>query len=151
MENNNLNTDGVIINDISSEQKIYAGFIHFGAMLLAFFTSWFIGFGGMAVAGVAYLLLGNDKNKFARKHAVEAFNFNFTMFFITLLACTIGVLATIIIAVLTFGVGLLVIIPVALVIILLMMLVWIVASVLAGIAGFQGKEYRYPFTWRILE
>ena len=139
------------INKISGEQKIFAGFIHFGAMLLALFTSWFVGFGGMAVAGIAYLVLKNDNNSFAREHAKEAFNFNFTMFLITLLACTVGVVLTVIIAVLTLGIGLFVIVPIAIFIILLMMLLWIVCSVLAGISGFQGKPYKYPFTWRILE
>lgn len=136
---------------ISTEERMGAGFIHLGAMALAFLSTWFVGVGGMVVAGIAYLLINRNKYAFAKTHASEAFNFNFTMFILTLLACTVGVLITIIVAVITLGVGLLIIIPVALVIALSMMVIWVIASIMAGVAGFQGKEFRYPFTWRILD
>lgn len=115
----------------------WAGGVHVAAFFLAVFTSWCAGVGGM-VAGFIVWLMKKDESPFIRKHAAEAFNFNFSMF--------LYVAATLVFIVMTFGVGVLVIWPVWVV----LALVWLWCTVKAAIAGFDGREYRYPISFRIM-
>ncbi|MBP6533674.1 MAG: DUF4870 domain-containing protein [Arenimonas sp.] len=115
----------------------WAGGVHVAALLLALFTSWSAGVGGMIAAFVVWLMK-KDQSALIRRHAAEAFNFNFSMFIYTLIA--------IFFAVMTLGIGLIFIIPLAVVV----AIVWIWCTVQAAIAGFDGKDYRYPLTFRIM-
>ena len=107
------------------------------ALLTAVFTSWCAGVGGMLAAFIVWLMK-KDESPFIRKHAAEAFNFNFSMFIYALIA--------IVFSIFTLGLGLLVVIPLALV----FFLVWLVCTIIAAKAGFDGREYRYPLSFRIL-
>lgn len=115
----------------------WAGGVHVAAFLLALFTSWCAGVGGMVAAFVVWVMK-KDESAFIRRHAAEAFNFNFSMFIYTLIA--------VFFAVMTLGIGLIFVIPFALV----LAIVWIWCTVQAAIAGFDGKDYRYPLTFRIM-
>lgn len=115
----------------------WAGGVHVAAFLLALFTSWCAGVGGMVAAFVVWVMK-KDESAFIRRHAAEAFNFNFSMFIYTLIA--------VFFAVMTLGIGLIFVIPLALV----LAIVWIWCTVQAAIAGFDGKDYRYPLTFRIM-
>ena len=129
----------------------WAAGVHLGALLAAFLTHWFAGIAGAAVAlGVWFLV--RDRHPFAAEHAKEALNFNITMFLGTCIAIVIGIVlfgAT----VLTLGIGALVTIPAALVLLVVVAafaLAWLVCSILAAIAGWEGKPYRYPFSLRLV-
>ncbi len=120
-----------------NEDGKWAGGVHIGALLVALLTSWSAGVGGM-VAAFAVWLIKKDESAFIRRHAAEAFNFNFSMF--------IYALAAVFFSLVTLGLGLLVVIPVALV----LALAWIWCTVQAARAGFDGQDYRYPLTLRLL-
>lgn len=121
----------------TDDSNKWAGGVHVAALLLALFTSWSAGVGGMIAAFVVWLMK-KDESTLIRRHATEAFNFNFSMFIYTLIA--------VFFAVMTLGIGLIVLIPLALV----LAIVWIWCTVQAAIAGFDGKDYRYPLTFRIM-
>ena len=53
--------------------------------LLALFTSWSAGIGGMIAALIVWVMK-KDESRVIRTHAAEAFNFNFSMFIYTLVA-----------------------------------------------------------------
>jgi uncharacterized Tic20 family protein len=119
------------------EENNWAGGVHVAAFILAVFTSWSAGIGGMVAAFVVWLMK-KDESPFIRKHAAEAFNFNFSMFVYALIA--------IIAFFMTLGLGIIFLLPIALV----MAIVWLWCTVQAAIAGFDGKEYRYPISFRIM-
>jgi hypothetical protein len=124
-----------VVND--KENNNWAGGVHVAAILLAVFTSWSAGVGGM-VAGLAVWLIKKDDSAFVRKHAADAFNFHLAMFLI--------VAATWLFVLFTLGIGILVIWPVWIV----LGLVWLWCSIRAAIEGFDGRESRYPFGLKLL-
>jgi len=119
------------------DQNNWAGGVHVAAFLTAILTSWSAGVGGMVASFVAWLMK-KDESEFIRKHAAEAFNFNFSMFIYSLVAVFFTLF--------TLGLGLIVVIPAAIVLVL----VWLWCTIQAAMAGFDGKEYRYPFSLRLL-
>mgnify|MGYP003417422851 CR=1 FL=1 len=54
-----------------SEQNNWAGGVHVAAFILAVFTSWSAGIGGMVAAFIVWLMK-KDESPFIRKHAAEA-------------------------------------------------------------------------------
>ena len=121
----------------TDETNKWAGGVHVAALLLALFTSWSAGIGGLIAAPVGWVMK-KDESALIRRHAAEAFNFNFSMFIYTLVAVFFTLM--------TLGIGLIFVIPLALV----LAIVWIWCTVQAAIAGFDGKDYRYPLTFRIM-
>jgi uncharacterized Tic20 family protein len=125
------------INTNDSDSNKWAGSVHVAAILLALFTSWSAGVGGM-VAGLVVWLIKKDDSAFVRKHAADAFNFHLAMFLI--------MAATWIFVIFTLGIGILVIWPVW----LILAVIWLWCSVRAAIAGFDGKDSSYPFSLKLL-
>jgi uncharacterized Tic20 family protein len=119
------------------EENNWAGGVHVAAFILAVFTSWSAGIGGMVAAFIVWLMK-KDESPFIRKHAAEAFNFNFSMF--------IYALISVILFFMTLGLGIIFLIPIGLV----LAVVWLWCTVQAAIAGFDGKEYRYPISFRLM-
>ena len=120
-----------------SEENNWAGGVHVAAFILAVFTSWSAGIGGMVAAFIVWLMK-KDESPFIRKHAAEAFNFNFSMF--------IYALVSVILLFMTLGLGIFFLLPIGLV----LAVVWLWCTVKAAIAGFDGREYRYPISFRIM-
>ncbi|CAN5230577.1 hypothetical protein BH09ACT11_BH09ACT11_19290 [soil metagenome] len=81
-----------------------------------------------------------QRNPWVRRHATESMNFALSQ----LLYLAVAVVAGFVFAVVTFGLGLLVLIPV--------FVVWAIAYVVLGITATvkanRGEEYRYPLTIR---
>ena len=100
----------------------------------------------------AVWLLKRDSSPFVAAHAREAFNFNLSMFLYTVAVCVIAVLllgAT----VLTLGLGLILTLPAGLVLlaaVAAIAVMWLVCSVIAAVRAWNGEEYRYPLTLRLL-
>ena len=115
----------------------WAGGVHVAAFILAVFTSWSAGIGGMVAAFIVWLMK-KDESSFIRKHAAEAFNFNFSMF--------VYAAASLLFVVFTLGIGVLVIWPVW----ILLAIIWLWCTIKAAIAGFDGKEYRYPLSIHLM-
>jgi uncharacterized Tic20 family protein len=128
----------------SEEEKRWAAGTHIGVMLLALLTTWIAGLAG--VAGAAGVLMLNPLDSaFVRRHAKEAFNFNFSIF----LYAVIGLAFAVVFAVLTLGIGLLLVIPLAFIVGLGMAIAWLVCSINAAQHALEGRDYRYPFSLRL--
>lgn len=121
----------------TTEERRWAAGTHVASLLLAFLTSWVAGLAGMLGAATVLLLKPSNGSAFVEQHAKEAFNFNLSMFVYWLLGW--------ILAVVTLGLGLIVLIPIALV----LAIVWVVCSIKAAMNASDGREYRYPFTFRV--
>lgn len=147
-------TDQIVVPvpevEMSSSQRQWAGWVHIAAVVVALFTSWAVGLGGMCAAIIFWLIVRNNNQSFATLHAAEAFNFNFSMFIYTIVGAVVGAILGVIVALLTIGIGLIVILPAMAIVVGLVMITWIVCSIMAAMAGFKGDVYRYPFTIRIL-
>ena len=137
--------------DVSQADRQWAAGAHLGALLLALLTSWTAGIAGMLAAGAVWLLK-RDSSPFVAAHAREAFNFNLSMFLYACAVCLVGVLllgAT----VLTLGLGLILTLPAGLVLlaaVAAIAVMWLVCSVIAAVRAWNGEEYRYPLTLRLL-
>ncbi len=136
----------------TENERQWAAMAHLSALVLAFLTSWFAGFAGVLAASVVYLVKRDDST-FARQHALEALNFNLSMFIYACAAIAIGVVlvgAT----VLTLGIGLLVTLPAGVLLVLAVAAIavmWLVCSIVATIKAWNGEHYRYPFTLRLVD
>ena len=98
-----------------------------------------------------YLIKRND-SAFAAAHAREAVNFNLSMF---LYACLAGAIGVVLVGatVLTLGIGAIVTAPAGLLLAALAIAIavmWLVCSIIAAIKAWNGEEYRYPMTLRLL-
>ncbi|HRO28407.1 MAG TPA: DUF4870 domain-containing protein [Luteimonas sp.] len=137
--------------DIKLADRQWAAAAHVAALALALLTSWTAGFAGMLAAGVIYLLKRDDA-PFAAAHAREAFNFNLSMFLYACAVCVAGVVllgAT----VLTLGIGLIVTAPAGIALLLAIAAIavmWLVCSIIAAVKAWNGEDYRYPLTIRLL-
>ena len=137
---------------ISQNERLWAASAHVGALLAALLTHLFAGVAGMGAA-IAIWFLVRDRYPFAATHAKEAFNFNLSMFIYACIAIVIGVVlfgAT----VLTLGIGALVTLPAALVLVaavVALAIAWLVLSVVAGVKAYEGQPYHYPLTFRVLK
>lgn len=90
------------------------------------------------VGPLAVWLLQRDRDPFVEEHAREALNFN--------LSVLLYAIALIAFAVVTFGIGLLVLVPVALV----GAPAWLIATGIAAAKAGNGERFRYPLSIRFL-
>ncbi len=138
-------------HDAPLADRQWAAGAHVAALVLALLTSWTAGFAGMLAAGLV-LLLKRDDSPFAAAHAREAFNFNLSMFLYACAVCLIGVLllgAT----VLTLGLGLVLTLPAGMLLLVAaaaIAVMWLVCGVIAAVRAWNGEDYRYPLTLRLL-
>lgn len=137
--------------DAPLADRQWAAGAHVAALVLALLTSWTAGFAGMLAAGAVWLLKRDD-SPFAAAHAREAFNFNLRMFLYACAVCLVGVLllgAT----VLTLGLGLVLTLPAGMLLLVAagaIAVLWLVCGVIAAVRAWNGEEYRYPLTLRLL-
>lgn len=87
---------------------------------------------------VVWLLRRDATDPFATEHAREALNFNLS---VIIYAVAAGVLSVV-----TLGLALLVVVPVA----LLAFIAYVVVSVQATLAASRGATFRYPLTMRLV-
>ena len=107
---------------------------------MAAHLSAFVGsFVALAVLGpLVVWLIRREVDGFSEQHAREALNFNLTLLLL--------IVAGIVLSVVTFGIGLIVVVPLALVV----GVAWIVLTILAAVRASEGREYRYPLTIRFV-
>ena len=115
----------------TSEERNWALSAHVGTFVAAWFAMGFI------APLVIMLVKGND-SPFVRRHAVESLNFQ--------LSLLIYIVAGFVISLVTLGIGLIVVVPVAIVVGIFALVVIILATVKAA----NGEEYRYPITLRMV-
>lgn len=120
---------------LSSEVRNWAMAAHLSAFLGSF----------VAIALVGPLvvwLIRRETDGFSEQHAREALNFNVTF----LLVLVVGGIGGTVLAVLTLGLGLVLVVP----LLLAVVVGWIVLTILAAVRASEGREYRYPFTIRFV-
>jgi uncharacterized Tic20 family protein len=120
---------------------------HIWPLVFALASSWvaanFLTFRLLGVGGALFALLfwatQAGGAPFVRRHAAEAFNFNFSMFLYSL--------AFLIIWELTDGMLFLLMLPAG----ALLLAIWIFCPLIAAKAANNGGEYRYPMALRLLK
>jgi uncharacterized protein len=116
---------------LTSEVRNWAVAAHLSAFLGSFVA--------LAVLGpLVVWLIRRESDGFTERHAREALNFNLTLLVLIVAG---GVLALI-----TLGIGLIVVIPAA----VFFGIAWIVCTIIGAVRASEGREYRYPFTIRFV-
>ncbi len=97
----------------------------------------------LAVLGPLIMwLIKKDDHPFIDHHGKEALNFNLSLLLYGLIGFVLGM----VVGVVTFGIGLLAIIPVAFAVAIF----WIVVTIMAAVAANRGDGYRYPLSIRFI-
>ncbi|QCO67449.1 DUF4870 domain-containing protein [Luteimonas yindakuii] len=136
----------------TSSERGWAMAAHVTALALALMTSWLVGVAGVVGAGAIWLLKRDD-SPFIARHAREAVNFNLSMLIYAAVAC--GIAAALVgLTVLTLGLGVILTLPAGLALLMVIAaiaLMWLVCSIIAAVRAWNGEEYRYPLTIRLLD
>jgi uncharacterized Tic20 family protein len=121
----------------SAEEKQWALFAHLSALLGVFLTGFMFGWGAF-LGPLVIWLIKKDTMPFVNDQGKEALNFNIT------LAIIGGVL--LVMTIMTFGIGLLITWPVAVIV----GIGWLVLTIIAAIKASEGVAYRYPICLRLI-
>ena len=113
----------------------WGGVAHWGALVAAFVAMAFLG------PLLVFLIKGND-SPYIRAQSAESLNFQLSMLIYGVVGTIVGVLVSI----LTFGLGLLLFIPLALV----FGGFWLVFTIIGSVKSVNGEMYRYPVTIRMV-
>jgi uncharacterized Tic20 family protein len=106
------------------EERLWATLAHLSA---------FLAFVGIPVIGpLVVLLIFGNRSQYVRHHAVEALNFNITMFIAGLIS------------------AILILVLIGFVLLFIIALGWIVLTIVATVAANRGDWYRYPLTLRLV-
>ncbi len=128
--------------EVQPDERTYGMFIHLVGLLSVLDVS------GLLI-GIAQFVMWQIKkgdSSFIDDHGREAVNFQISLF-IWVLAIAIG--SVVFIAV-TFGLGALIAVPVAVVLGIMLVLARLVGAVLGAMAANNGRLYRYPMCIRVL-
>lgn len=120
----------------AQDEKTWALMAHLSAL-----SGLVIGF-GVFLGPLVVWLLGREKSPFIDRHGKEALNFGITVgivwFVFTIAALVVGIA--------TFGIGLIMFIPLGLALAAL----WAVFVVIATIKASNGEDYQYPISFRFV-
>lgn len=119
---------------VSSDDKAWALAAHIGTLVAAYIALGFL--------APLIIMVAKKDSPYVRRHAVESLNFQISL----LIYFLIGTVVMFVVALLTFGIGLFVLVPVALVLGLVALVLIIIATIKAS----NGEEYRYPLTIRFV-
>lgn len=122
----------------SAEEKQWALFAHLSALLGAFVTGFWFGW-GCFLGPLVIWLVKKDTMPFVNDQGKEALNFNITL-------AIIGVIL-LIFSIVTLGIGLLIAIPVGIIV----AISWLVFTIIAAIKASEGVAYRYPVSLRLIK
>jgi uncharacterized Tic20 family protein len=115
-----------------SEERTWSMIAHIGSLVAAWFAMGFL-------CPLVVWLVYRDRSDFVRKHALESLNFQLSLLIY-------GIVAAILVAI-TFGLGILIVIPLA----FIGVIAALVVIILATVAASGGREYRYPLTLRLVK
>lgn len=121
--------------NLGGDERMWATAAHWSALVAAFLALAFLG------PLVVLLVKGND-SPYVRRHAVESLNFQLSMLIYGIAGTIIGI----VLVVATLGVGILVILPLA----LAFSAFWLIITVIAAMKTSNGEDYRYPLTIRMV-
>ncbi|WP_432878709.1 DUF4870 domain-containing protein [Kribbella sp. CA-245084] len=115
----------------ASEERTWAMLAHVGVFIAAWVAMGFL-------CPLIIWLLFRGRSEFVRKNAVESLNFQISLLIYTAIA--------VVLVLITFGLGVLIIVP----LIVIGAVAAVVVIVLATIAASSGQDYRYPLTIRFI-
>lgn len=121
------------------DERTWGALSHAGAVVAMIFSAGFLGF----LASVAVYVIHKDRGPFVRSHAANSLNIQITMF---IWLVVLGIL-TIPIALLTFGLGLVVMVPA-------LVAAFVVAGILhvvGAVKAYNGEWWNPPFTPRFVK
>ena len=114
-------------------------FAHLSALVGGILTSGWAGSIGCFIGPLVIWLVKKDTLPFVDDQGKEALNFNITV--------GIVFLALLILSIVTFGIGLIVAVPLWIII----GIAWLVFTIIAAVKANNGERYRYPFTLRLIK
>ena len=123
----------------SAEERQWAMFAHLSALLGALLTGVWGGGWGCFIGPLVIWLVKKDTMPFVNDQGKEALNFNITV--------AIAFVVLFLLSVMTFGIGLVIAIPLWFII----GIAWLVFTIIAAIKANEGVLYRYPFTLRLIK
>jgi uncharacterized Tic20 family protein len=115
----------------ASEERTWAMVAHIGVLLAAWLAMGFL-------CPLIIWLVFRDRSEFVRRHAVESLNFQISLLIYSAIA---GVLVFI-----TFGLGVLIVVP----LVVIGAIAALVVIILATVAASGGNDYAYPLTIRFV-
>jgi uncharacterized Tic20 family protein len=115
----------------ASEERTWGMVAHVGVLLAAWFAMGFL-------CPLVIWLVYRDRSDFVRRHALESLNFQLSLLIYTAVA--------VVLILITFGLGVLIIIP----LVVIGAIAALVVIILATMAASSGQEYRYPLTIRLV-
>lgn len=118
-----------------SSERTWAAAAHWGSLVAAFLALAFL-------APLVVMLTKGNESAYVRRHAVESLNFQLSL----LIYSVVGGLVGVVLAFVTLGLALLVILPVVALVGVAALVLIIIASTKAG----NGEDYRYPLTIRLV-
>ncbi|TCC44676.1 DUF4870 domain-containing protein [Kribbella capetownensis] len=116
----------------ASEERTWAMVAHIGVLVAAWFAMGFL-------CPLVIWLIYRYRSDYVRQHALESLNFQLSLLIYTAVA--------VILILITFGLGVLIIVP----LILIGAVAALVVIVVATVAAAGGSEYRYPLTIRFVK
>jgi uncharacterized Tic20 family protein len=122
-----------------AEERQWAMFAHLSALLGAILTGALGGGWGCFIGPLVIWLIKKDTMPFVNDQGKEALNFNITV--------AIAFVVLFLLSVMTFGIGLVIAIPLWVII----GIAWLVFTIIAAIKANEGVTYRYPFTLRLIK
>jgi uncharacterized protein len=116
----------------ASEERTWAMVAHIGVLVAAWFAMGFL-------CPLVIWLIYRHRSDYVRLHALESLNFQLSLLIYTAVA--------VILVLITFGLGVLIIVP----LILIGAVAALIVIILATVAAAGGNEYRYPLTIRMVK
>lgn len=126
-------------SDVPAQERTWAMAAHLSALLGALLSSTHGSGFACFVGPLIIWLIKKDSMPFVNDQAKEALNFNISV--------AIATLALAILSAITFGIGLIIAIPMWLII----GIGWLVLTIIAAVKANEGVRYRYPFTLRFIK
>jgi hypothetical protein len=120
---------------LTPDEMTWGGAAHWSALVSAFVAMAFLG-------PLLVLLVKGNESRYVRAQAVESLNFQITM----LIYGAVGAVVGVVVAIVTFGLGLFLVIPLA----LAFGCYWLVFTILGSVKSVNGEVYRYPLTIRMV-
>jgi len=115
----------------ASEERTWGMVAHVGVFVAAWFAMGFL-------CPLVIWLVYRYRSEFVRRHALESLNFQLSLLIYTAVA--------VVLILITFGLGVLIIIP----LVVIGAVAALVFIILATMAASSGGEYRYPLTIRLV-
>ncbi|WP_202872709.1 DUF4870 domain-containing protein [Kribbella soli] len=114
-----------------SEERTWAMVAHIGVLIAAWLAMGFL-------CPLIVWLVFRDRSDFVRRHAVESLNFQISLLIYSALSAVLIFI--------TFGLGVLIVVP----LVVIGAIAALVVIILATVAASSGNDYRYPLTIRFI-